>query len=148
MEDQVIERLYEIVNILDKETKQPRSYGTDYSLYPSEVHLIAAIFNHGDANASELSRVLDITNGAITQVADKLSCKGLIERYKVKGNKKEVYFRLTEQGEQVYWEHEEHHNKMNAKVMNYIGALSANETKLIITFLDNIIEGFSLEYHP
>ena len=105
MDDQVIEKVYQIFDILTKEAKQCRDYGNGLFLYHSEVHLIVAIFNHKDANASDLSQFLGITNGAITQVADKLSKKELIERYRLKENKKETYFRLTKQGEQVYWGH-------------------------------------------
>ncbi len=142
MKDQIIEKIYQIFDILNEEFKQCRDYGNGLSLYHSEVHLIVAIFNHKDANASELSQVLGVTNGAVTQVADKLSKKGLIERYRLRGNKKDTYFRLTEQGEQVYWGHEMHHNKMNAKVMEYINSLDDDQVKLIVTFLDKMIEGF------
>lgn len=143
MKDQILEKILEIVNILNEEIKQSRDYGTGHFLYHSEVHLIVAIFNHKDANASELSQVLGVTNGAVTQVADKLSKKGLIERYRLKGNKKDTYFMLTEQGEQVYWGHEKHHNKMNVKVMEYINCLDDDKVKLIVTFLDKMIEGLS-----
>ena len=142
MNDQIIEKVYQIFDILTKEAKQCRDYGTGLSLYHSEVHLIVAIYNHKDANTSELSQVLGITNGAITQVSDKLSKKGLIERYRLKENKKDTYFRLTKQGEQVYLGHEIHHNKMNTNVMKYINSLDDDKVKLIGTFLDKMIEGF------
>lgn len=145
MKAQIIDKIRDIATIINKEIKQCRDYGTGHSLYHSEVHLIVAIFNHRDANASELSQVLDITNGAVTQVADKLSKKGLIERYRLKENKKDTYFRLTEQGEQVYWGHEKHHNKLNARVMEHLKGMDEDQVKLIVTFLDTIIEGFSLE---
>lgn len=144
MKTQIIEKIRDIATIINEEARQCRDYGTGHSLYHSEVHLIVAIFNHRDANASELAQALDITNGAVTQVADKLSKKGLIERYQVKGNKKDTFFRLTEQGEQIYWGHEKHHNKMNTKVMEYLEDLDDDQVKLIVTFLDKVIEGFAL----
>lgn len=135
------EKLYQTMESCNKEMKQCRDYGTGHLLYHSEVHLIVAIFKHPEANASELAQALGITNGAVTQVANKLSKKGLIDKYKLNGNKKDTYFRLTEQGEQVYWGHERHHEKIYAMVKEYLDSLEQDQINAIITFLDKMIEG-------
>jgi DNA-binding MarR family transcriptional regulator len=113
-------------------------------LYHSEVHLIIAIKEHPDANASELADALAVTNGAVTQVADKLERKGLIERYRANDNKKDTYFRLTEGGERAYYGHKEHHEKMNAKVIAYIKGLSDAEYRLVSEFAEAMRSGFLL----
>jgi DNA-binding MarR family transcriptional regulator len=142
MKEPVIEKIYEVVEILNKERGTCRDYGAGNSLYHSEVHLIIAIMEHPNANASELADVLGITNGAITQVADKLERKGLIERYWANDNKKNTYFRLTESGELVYHGHVAHHDKMNAKVVEYHKGLSESEYRLIADFANAMLDGF------
>ena len=60
--------------------KKPKSFGTRHKLYQSEIHFIDAIGLDGGYSASELSEKLGITNGAVTQVSDKLLRKKLIEK--------------------------------------------------------------------
>lgn len=136
----IIEKLYQLLNIFNAEMKQCRDYGTGHLLYHSEVHLIMAIFNHKDANVSELAQALGITNGAVTQVADKLLEKGLIEKYKLKDDKRGTYFRLTEQGETVYYGHEKHHDDMQDEAMEYMESLDEDKAEVIITLVDKLIK--------
>ena len=60
--------------------KKPKSFGTRHKLYQSEIHFIDAIGLDGGYSASELSEKLGVTNGAVTQVSDKLLKKKLIEK--------------------------------------------------------------------
>lgn len=143
MKTKIVELLYQTVNIFNAETRQPRDYGAEQLMYHSEVHLISAIFNHKEANASELAQVLGITNGAVTQVANKLVKKGLIERYKLPGNKKETYFLCTEQGEKVHYGHEDYHKKILVEAMKYIDSLEHDKVEAIDTFLNKVNEGVS-----
>lgn len=138
MKTRIIEKMYSLVNIFNAEIKQSRDYGTGQLLYHSEVHLIVAMFNHKNANASELAHVLGVTNGAVTQVANKLVKKGLIERYKIKDNKKDTYFRLTKQGETVYYGHENHHKIMHAAALEYMDSLDDDKIEAIITLFDKL----------
>ena len=81
----------------------------------------------GGYSASELSEKLGVTNGAVTQVSDKLLKKKLIEKYKKQGNQKTVYFKLTEEGAVAYKNHEKFHADFNAKLVSYLTSLSKKE---------------------
>ena len=107
--------------------KKPKSFGTRHKLYQSEIHFIDAIGLDGGYSASELSEKLGVTNGAVTQVSDKLLKKKLIEKYKKQGNKKTVYFKLTEEGAVAYKNHEKFHADFNAKLVSYLTSLSKKE---------------------
>jgi DNA-binding MarR family transcriptional regulator len=140
MKVELMERIYFLINSFNAESKQARDYGTGDLLHHSEVHLIVAMFNHKDANASELAHALGVTNGAVTQVANKLVKKGLIERYKEKGNKKDTFFRLTKQSETVYYGHERHHEEMHADAIKFMDSLNENDVKVIIALFDKLTE--------
>lgn len=77
---------------------------------PSEVHCIEYIGRNADANVTKLAESFYMTSGAISKIAKKLIKKGILESYRKPDNKKEIYFRLTDQGEAVYKIHEELHN--------------------------------------
>lgn len=95
-------------------------------MYQSEIHFIEAIGLDGGHSASELSEKLGITNGAVTQVADKLIKKKLIEKYK-KRITKTVYFKLTKEGIVAYNNHEKFHAGFNEKLAAYLNSLSKKE---------------------
>ncbi|MFV0412100.1 MAG: MarR family winged helix-turn-helix transcriptional regulator [Oscillospiraceae bacterium] len=137
---QIVEKMYQTVNIFTAEAKQARDYGTGHLLYHAEVHLITAIYNHKNAKASELAEALGITNGALTQVAHKLVNKGLIERYKLDPDKRETYFRLTQQGRIVYHGHEQYHKTMHSKALEYLSSLNNEQIDVISTLLDKLTE--------
>jgi DNA-binding MarR family transcriptional regulator len=144
MKEPILVKIYDIADILSRERSQPRDYGIGHALYHSEVHLIMAIKEHPDANASELADALGITNGAITQVADKLERKGFIERYRLPDNRKDLYFRLTESGERAYSGHNAHHEKMNAKVVEYLRSLSESDYRIVSDFVRVLSEDFDI----
>jgi DNA-binding MarR family transcriptional regulator len=52
-----------------------------------------------------------MTRGAISKMTKKLEQRGLIESYQKPENKKEIYFRLTKAGQEVYDIHEKLHKE-------------------------------------
>ncbi|WP_238649795.1 MarR family transcriptional regulator [Paenibacillus piscarius] len=78
---------------------------------PSEVHCIEYIGTHTDANVTRLADSLYMTRGAISKITQKLLHKGLIESYRKPENQKEIYFRLTEEGQDVWSIHDELHRE-------------------------------------
>lgn len=85
----------------------------DYT--PTEVHCIESIEKNDDANVTKLAESLYMTRGAISKLTKKLINKGLIEFYQKPENKKEIYFRLTEQGKEIYKIHEELHKEFRER---------------------------------
>ncbi|MGG2091498.1 MarR family transcriptional regulator [Bacillus sp. S13(2024)] len=82
---------------------------------PSEVHCIESIEKNRDTNVTKLAKALYMTRGAISKLTKKLIKKGLIESYQKPDNKKEIYFRLTEQGKIIYDIHEELHKEFQER---------------------------------
>ncbi|MDF2935735.1 MAG: transcriptional regulator, MarR family [Paenibacillaceae bacterium] len=60
------------------------------------------IGNHADSNVTKLAESFYMTRSAISKITKKLMEKGLIDSYQKPENKKEIYFRLTEQGRRLY----------------------------------------------
>ena len=144
----LIERTAKIQYKVNANDKKPRTFGTRHKLYQSEIHFIEAIGLDGGYSASELSEKLGITNGAVTQVADKLLKKKLIEKYKKADNKKTVYFKLTNEGTVAYKNHEKFHAGFNEKLAAYLSSLSKKEFDAIARLaelVDNNIPDLSIQ---
>lgn len=82
---------------------------------PSEVHCIESIGKNTEPNVTKLAQSLYMTRGAISKLTKKLMEKGLIDSYQKPDNKKEIYFKLTEQGKVIYNIHEELHKEFQER---------------------------------
>ena len=81
----------------------------------SEVHCIEYIERNIDSNVTKLAESYYVTRGAISKKTKKLIKKGIIEIYQKPDNKKEIYFRLTEQGKVINKIHEELHKEFRER---------------------------------
>ena len=81
----------------------------------SEVHCMEYIGRNADSNVTKLAESFYMTSGAISKMARKLIKKGAIESYRKPDNKKEIYFRLTEKGQEIYKIHEEMHKEFRKR---------------------------------
>lgn len=137
------EKINRAMNAHNGEMKVARDYGTGFLLYHSEVHLLDAINLHEGENERELAARLGVTKGAVGQVAKKLLSKGLAESYRLPGNKKEIYFRLTALGRKAIAGHQQHHERINTGLFAYIESLEEKDVKIIMEFLDVMTQSLS-----
>lgn len=82
---------------------------------PSEVHCIEYIGKNVDSNVTKLAESFYMTRSAMSKITKKLIEKGFIESYQKPDNKKEIYFRLTKQGEEINKIHEELHKEFQER---------------------------------
>ena len=137
MNCRVTEKIFEVMSMITEEQKKPREY-CGQLLYHSEVAFLDVVHRFPELNVSDMSDLLRITKGAVTQVSVKLSKKGLLEIYTKVGNKKEKYFRLTREGEEVRKEHLSFHEESNRNLCGYLKTLSEGEIETIFEFLNHL----------
>ena len=104
--------------------KKPRKFGTERLLHQSEIHFIDAVGPGDGLIASQAAQKLGITKSAVTQIADKLVKKGLVEKRRSVNNRKEVMIKLTTDGEVAYENHRPFHQKLNDEMVRYFDGLS------------------------
>ncbi|WP_052759399.1 MarR family winged helix-turn-helix transcriptional regulator [Paenibacillus sp. DMB20] len=138
--DLALGRMFEVYNLINK---QPKEYVTGMLLYYSEIHMIEAIGRHPDSNLTELSNILNITKGTASKTIAKLASKGLISKYRLEDNKKEVYFRLTELGQLAFDGHYRYHESRSADIDRDFDSYSPEEQKLILNFIERYTEELS-----
>jgi len=89
-----------------------------------------------DSNVTKLAESLYMTRGAISKMTKKLMEKGLIESYQKPDNKKEIYFRLTEQGLRIYKVHEELHKSFQERDKAVFEQISDEQFDSVISFVE------------
>lgn len=103
---------------------------------PSEVHCIESIEENVDTNVTKLAVSLYMTRGAISKLTKKLIKKDLIESYQKLDNKKEIYFRLTEQGKVIYQIHEELHKEFKERDKVMFEQVTAEQFDSMLRFVE------------
>lgn len=102
----------------------------------SEVHCIEYIGRNADSNVTKLAESFYMTRGAISKIAKKLIHKGIIESYQKLDNKKEIYFRLTSQGEEIYKIHEELHKEFQERDKAVIEQVTEEQFDIMLSFVE------------
>ncbi|WP_042161269.1 MarR family winged helix-turn-helix transcriptional regulator [Paenibacillus gorillae] len=133
-EDQVMKGfrdLYNKIVLLNKDKMEESLKGYK----PSEVHCIEYIEKNADSNVTKLADSFYMTRGAISKLTKKLIQKGLIESYQKPENKKEIYFRLTEQGKVIYNIHEDLHNEFQERDKVVFEEVTEKQFDTMLSFL-------------
>ncbi|MEJ8547613.1 MarR family transcriptional regulator [Brevibacillus borstelensis] len=106
----------------------------------TELHVIQSIGQGGHLNVTAISQKIGVTKSAISKITTKLMQKGLIERYQLHDNQKEVYFRLSGQGETVFSIHERHHRKIGDEWKSFLGRYAEEELGFLHRLLQDALE--------
>lgn len=139
MQCEISKRFFDMLGEIAAEQKQPLNCGGQL-LHRSEINLLQLIESCPDSNVSALSEKSGVTKSAVTQISVKLCEKGLIETYKNPHNKKEKYFRLTQMGKNAKKQYEELNKSASMKMRGYLCALSTEEKKTIMEFIQKAKE--------
>lgn len=138
--ERVAARLMQALHVMNCEFRTARSYGTPHKLSYSDMGLLQCVRRNRDAKSCELSQYLGITGGAVTQLAKKLADKGYLKPTRAAGNRKEVYYVLTEQGEDACRGYDRHYGGMAAHVREAASALDEAAAAGVMALLDAVIE--------
>lgn len=103
---------------------------------PSEVHCIEAIKEYSQPNVRYLADHLYMTRGAISKLTKRLQQKGLIESFKSDVNKKEIYFKLTNDGEKIYQIHSELHLEFQQRDQKVFDSMTDEQFHNMIEFIE------------
>ncbi|PEP48571.1 MarR family transcriptional regulator [Bacillus wiedmannii] len=134
-EEQVMNGFRELYNKMVWLNKDKMEVGLK-GFKSSEVHCIEYIENNADSNVTQLAEAFYVTRGAISRMTKKLIKKGLIKSYQKSENKKEIYFRLTEQGKEIYKIHEELHKEFQERDKAVFEQVTESEFDSIISFVE------------
>ncbi|WP_242283895.1 MarR family transcriptional regulator [Bacillus cereus] len=134
-EEQVMNGFRELYNKLVWLNKDKMEEGLK-GFKSSEVHCIEYIENNADSNVTQLAEAFYVTRGAISRMTKKLIQKGLVESYQKSENKKEIYFRLTEQGKGIYKIHENLHKEFQERDKAVFEQVTEEEFDSIISFVE------------
>lgn len=127
--------LCENERVLEREYKI-RTAGVLDDFTVSEMHCLDHIGRTELPNVTKLAQKMDITKGGISKMIKKLIKKGTIETYSAENNKKEIYYRLTPKGQEVFLAHEKIHNDWCLKESSFFDNFTETELHSAINILE------------
>ncbi|QPA31679.1 MarR family transcriptional regulator [Thermaerobacillus caldiproteolyticus] len=104
----------------------------------TSIHVIECIGHNEPINNTTIAKKMNLSKANITKISTKLLKEGLIKRCQLTGNKKEIYFRLTPKGKQVFELHEKLHEMKKEQFHHFIDTFTDEEQKVILKFLESL----------
>lgn len=119
----IVEDLIHYCNKYAAVYKKERALPSGNTFTYSQIQVLEYLLENEERNQnmSSIARRLGITMSSFSKMASLLEKRGLIEKYNLEGNKKNIVMRVTEQGRTLYAEyaeyiHSTHFNKMFAEL--------------------------------
>jgi len=101
---EVVEGLIHYCNVYAGVYKKEQTHGTDVSFSFAQIQVLEYLLENEELNQnmSCIATRLVITFSTFFMVVNKLASKGLLEKYFLAGNKRNIVVRVSELGRQVY----------------------------------------------
>jgi len=128
-----------IVKLAQKLENMPRKFGTDEPLTATEIHLVEIIGDNSEnLSVTDLSNVLGVTKGAISQNLKRLEKKQLILKQEDPYNVSRSIVKLTSKGKTAYYAHRHWHETMDGGFKAYFIKLDQDRIDFLIEFMSRV----------
>ena len=104
-----------------------REYAPGEQLHMREVHLVVAIGPGPGKTMSELAELLEVTRGAVTQLAGRMEKKGYIIRIQSPEDRRQILAQLTDKGEALCRSHHSYDHTVYQKISRLLSDFSDEE---------------------
>ncbi|WP_338551900.1 MarR family winged helix-turn-helix transcriptional regulator [Paenibacillus sp. KS-LC4] len=100
----LIEKIIKYGNAYSNTYKLQRSYGTDVMFSASQIQTLEYILEAEDKDEkmSEMAARLGVSRSTFSKNVKNLEEKGLLEKYRLSGNRKDIYVKPSAEGREVY----------------------------------------------
>ncbi|WP_147822123.1 MarR family winged helix-turn-helix transcriptional regulator [Salidesulfovibrio onnuriiensis] len=133
--DSIVEQYLLLVEKISNTTKIHNSFGTDVNIYRSEIHIIQMIGDRKEVYISEISRLVGVTKGTVSQIVKRLENKGLVEKSTDESNNTRQLVHLTAKGMTAYQAHVDYHLRNHREMEDFLASLDAESRAVLGKFL-------------
>jgi DNA-binding MarR family transcriptional regulator len=112
------------------------------------LHVTDAVGELQPVNGITVSKHMEVPKGTVSKIARKLTKMNLTTTETLPNNRKEVLFRLTPLGDELFHLHRSLHQQIDLAVFNFFAKYDSNELHFIIRFLEDALESPWIEQTP
>jgi DNA-binding MarR family transcriptional regulator len=135
----LIEKIIKYGNAYSNTYKQQRSYGTDITFSASQIQTLEYILEaeEKDEKMSEMAARLGVSRSTFSKNVKHLTEKGLLEKYHLSGNRKDIYVKPSAKGREVYEQYTRFvYELCFEEIFQYADKISEEDKENFIRILD------------
>lgn len=102
----------------------------------SELNCIDSIGRMKRPNVSAIAERMNMTRSAVSKIVRKLMGKGAVVSYQMPDNQKEIYYRLTSYGREIYKQHHIRHAAWAARDQAFFNAVDDATLSAALRFMN------------
>lgn len=102
----------------------------------SELNCIDVIGRHKTPNATLIAEQVVLTRSAVSKIVRRLISKGAAVSFQSKDNQKEIYYKLTPYGKEVFKQHRARHDSWKHRDMAFFSSLPEEDLQSVIRFME------------
>ncbi|BBI33810.1 hypothetical protein KCTCHS21_32090 [Cohnella abietis] len=103
------------------------------------LHVLDAIGKLEPVNGNTISKQFGIPKGSVSKITRKLIARQIILIEHLPDNKKEILFRTTSLGREIYHLHAALHNQIDSNVNGFLQQYKEDDLRLIVSSLGEIV---------
>lgn len=96
-------------------------------LYMREVHFVAAASPERPVSIADIAKKLEVTGGAVSQIAARLEKKGYIIRHRAADDRRQMLVTLTVAGRELFARHREYDRVCMEEISKVLGQFSEED---------------------
>lgn len=109
------------------------------------LHVLDAVGKLEPVNGITISKRFGIPKGSVSKITKKLATLGLIQTESLPGNKKEIIYRTTSLGLELYHLHAQLDGIMEERTFRVMDKYDADQLRFITTFLQDLMQSSWIE---
>lgn len=133
----------ESIKRTESSNKKNILFGVSWTL--TQFHIVAFLKENELMNNTILARELNISKPAVTKATKKLLEHKIIKEQQNEGNKKEIFYVLTEKGEVMAAIHEKLHRNAEKQYLSLLESFNKEQLETIILFLKTLTSHLKME---
>ncbi|MFR5601495.1 MAG: MarR family winged helix-turn-helix transcriptional regulator [Lachnospiraceae bacterium] len=134
----LLEMVRQVSIVHNKILSTKRQYMDGEELYMREAHFVLAIGPGNVLTMTELTEKLEVTPGAVSQLAKRMEEKGFVQRIPAKEDRRINEITLTEKGEQLYHLHRKFDQEQYREFSRRLQEYSDEELEFLMQFEQKI----------
>jgi len=138
--EQFVDLLYDFSRNVHTYDATARQYGTEDMLYMVEAHTVRMIGREPKITITEIANQTRKTKSAVSQMIDKLSGKGILEKIKDPEDNRRMILKLTDKGKIIYEFHEALDKENYKKVLDKMEGVNVSDMKAGSKVIEQILE--------
>lgn len=126
----------------------PQDFVPGETLYPTEIHVISWIVEHGPCAVSEIGQAFGTTKGASSQIVGKLTRRGFLRKSPDPDKRSRVLVSPTAKGRTAHDRHMQFHMRHDRVFLEYLSSLPPEQITLfeqlcrqMTLWMDGYLEG-------